>query len=147
MISFDDSNRIKPKHEPIVKVLVVEDDPIAMGMATLILEEKGCDVDAVSTGEAAVKYIDNTYHLILLDLGLPGMDGFDVAKIIRDTKGIDAPIIALTSSNSEENIELTRQLGLNGYIFKPFTHSKCHTLLNKFIFSRFDPIHFYLIVN
>jgi CheY-like chemotaxis protein len=145
MISLDNSNSIKFKLEPIVKVLVIEDDPIAMRMVTLILKEKGCMAEAVSTGEAAVKYIDKTYHLILLDLGLPGMDGFEVAKIIRGTKGIDAPIIALTSSRSEHNIELAQQLGLNGYIFKPLTLGKCHTLLDKFIFSHWDPTQFYLI--
>jgi len=145
---LDTTNTLLPlgfEDFPKIKILVVEDDPIAISMAKIVLVEKGCAVDVVSTGEAAIQCVDESYQLILLDLGLPGINGFEVANTIRNTIGLNIPIVILTTHRDEHNIELARQQGINGYMFKPLTFRKCHLLLVKFLFSKWDKNHFYLI--
>ncbi len=81
-----------------IKILVVEDDFFAVKVATMILEKKGCLVDCVSTGKEAMQREISDYNLVLLDLGLPDVDGFEVAKFIRKnySRAI-LPIVVLTA--------------------------------------------------
>ena len=85
--------QIKPK------ILVVEDVEIASRMAVVMLESYGCAVDTVETGSSALEIIEEKdYDLILMDLGLPDMDGLSVTETIRRMHhNPDIPIVALTA--------------------------------------------------
>ena len=119
-----------------IKILVIEDDFFAVKVATMILEKKGCLVDCVSTGKEAMQREMSDYNLILLDLGLPDVDGFEVAKFIRRRYGhTGLPIVILTAHEDDEKVELAKELGVNDFFLKPFTQEKADLLLTQFMFS------------
>ncbi len=119
-----------------IKILVVEDDFFAVKIATMVLEKKGCLVDCVSTGKEAMQREISDYKLVLLDLGLPDVNGFEVAKFIRKRYSRSVlPIVVLTAHEDNTKMELAKELGVNGFFLKPFTQEKGDLLLTQFIFS------------
>jgi two-component system aerobic respiration control sensor histidine kinase ArcB len=82
-----------------INILLIEDDRIARLAAKLILEEFPCRVDIAETGKQAIELAKNDYDLIILDIGLPDIDGFEVARIIRKqkTNNFDTKIVGLTA--------------------------------------------------
>jgi len=115
------------------KVLVVEDNFIASKMAQMVLESKGCLVDCVFTGKDAIAKLNDNYDLIILDLGLPDIPGFEVAKTIRNSHSpLDLTrIVLVTAFDGKENRELASQLEISHYITKPFTLEKCELILTE----------------
>lgn len=87
--------------------LLIEDNTIAQRIPTIILNDFGTNVDIACSGEEAINTINqaqHSYDLILLDIGLPDMSGFDVAKAIRDIANLkETPIIGLTAHLDIEN--------------------------------------------
>jgi two-component system, OmpR family, response regulator RegX3 len=106
--------------EPIVaraRLLLVEDeDAIAIPLVEG-LEREGFEVTSVRTGGAALKAAGNA-DLVLLDLGLPDVDGADVCRTLRRTS--DTPIIVLTARGDEFDRVLLLELGADDYVVKPF---------------------------
>jgi PAS domain S-box-containing protein len=101
------------------RILLVEDNLINRTVALHILNAAGCITDiAKDGGEAIQKFNDNNYDLILSDLSLPDMDGFAIAKYIRNTKS-SIPIIAVTAHSNEETKKEAFQSGMNDFICKP----------------------------
>jgi two-component system response regulator RegX3 len=102
-----------------MRVLIVEDDdaiatPLAKG-----LEREGLDVERVETGEAALGRAGGTpFDVVLLDLGLPDRDGFDVCRQLRARS--DVPIIVVTARSEEVDRVVGLELGADDYIVKPF---------------------------
>lgn len=102
-------------------ILIVEDEPnMRLGLKDN-LEFEGYEVDFAPDGEAGVaKIMDNQYDLVLLDVMMPKMSGFDVCKTIR-RKGITTPVILLTAKDQEIDKVLGLELGADDYITKPFS--------------------------
>ncbi len=101
------------------RVLVVDDEKNIAELISLYLEKEGYDTKRVYDGQEAVKeFINYQPHLILLDIMLPGMDGYDVCKEIRKTS--DIPIIMLTAKGETFDKVLGLELGADDYIVKPF---------------------------
>ncbi len=102
-------------------ILIVEDEPnMRLGLKDN-LEFEGYEVDFAADGEAGLaKIIDNTYDLVLLDVMMPKMSGFDVCKTIRK-KGITTPVILLTAKDQEIDKVLGLELGADDYVTKPFS--------------------------
>jgi two-component system, OmpR family, response regulator RegX3 len=102
-----------------MRVLIVEDDdaiatPLAKG-----LEREGLGVDRVETGSAALAITsDIRFDVVLLDLGLPDRDGFDVCRELRARS--DVPIIVVTARSEEVDRVVGLELGADDYIVKPF---------------------------
>ncbi|NCU32909.1 MAG: response regulator, partial [Candidatus Moranbacteria bacterium] len=102
------------------KVLLVEDNIINVKVATQLLQKWDIAVDVAMDGEKAVElHKEGQYHLVLMDLHLPGMDGFDTTKAIRKSD-TDIPIIALTAAAVEEEKQKAFSAGMNDFIVKPF---------------------------
>jgi len=121
--------------EHTFKILVIEDIPIASRLTRFILEKKGCLVDCVANGEEALTQCHHAYDLILLDLGLPGMDGFETARQLR--LHFQIPIIALTAKkNDRKTIALIKKYKMNGYVFKPLSDETCEILLNNLVLKK-----------
>lgn len=102
------------------KILIVEDEPaMQMGLRDN-LEFEGYTVETASEGDKGLKMIlNNEFDLILLDVMLPNMSGFDVCKAAR-SRQIDTPIILLTAKGEEIDKVLGLELGADDYITKPF---------------------------
>lgn len=105
----------------MTRILVVEDEPsMRMGLGDN-LEFEGYEVDTAGDGaEGLEKVRSNSYNLIILDVMMPRMSGFDVCKTARK-EGITTPIILLTAKGEEIDKVLGLELGADDYITKPFS--------------------------
>lgn len=101
------------------RVLVVEDDDTVRTLLRMLLEDEGLTVTEASSGTAAVERWDTTdFDLILLDLRLPGMSGFDVCRHVR--RNSEVPIIMVTAQQDSHDIVAGLELGADDYVTKPF---------------------------
>lgn len=106
----------EPRH-----VLVVEDEPQMRAMLTDNLEFEGYRVTAVATGDEALRAVGaTTYSLLLLDVMLPGMSGFDLCRSVRSS-GSHVPIVLLTARGDEQDRIRGLDLGADDYVTKPFS--------------------------
>jgi len=103
-----------------VKILVVDDEERIRRLLKMYLEREEYVIDEAETGDIALKKaLENEYDLILLDLMLPGKDGVEVCKEIREKKA--TPIIMLTAKGEEANRVQGFEAGTDDYIVKPFS--------------------------
>jgi DNA-binding response OmpR family regulator len=103
------------------KILIVEDEAHMLQGLKDNLEFEGYEVDTASQGETGQeKILSNKYDLILLDVMLPKVSGFDICKAARK-QGINTPIILLTAKGEELDKVLGLELGADDYITKPFS--------------------------
>ncbi|KAA8723464.1 MtrAB system response regulator MtrA [Corynebacterium spheniscorum] len=101
------------------KILVVDDDPAIAEMLTIVLEAEGFDPVAVMDGNDAVPTFEREQpDLILLDLMLPGMNGVDICRTIRQNSTV--PIVMLTAKTDTVDVVLGLESGADDYITKPF---------------------------
>lgn len=105
-------------------VLAVDDDPVSLLVQRLALEQMGCEVVSCPNGmEAQAMAAKQTFDLILMDLRMPGMDGIESTKKIRDTgRNTDTPIIALTASSDLEDRRRCLEVGMMDVLVKPFVY-------------------------
>ena len=103
------------------KILVIEDNEQNMYLVTFILERHGYQVLQALTGKAGISLAkENEVELILLDIQLPELDGYTIAKMIREEDGLESiPIIAVTSYAMSGDREKALESGCTGYIEKP----------------------------
>ena len=101
-------------------VLVVEDEPAIADLLRMYLSREGFQVLVETEGQEALTAVaDHRPSCILLDVGLPDMDGRDAVKIMRSS-GFRSPIIMLTGHDSEGDTVLGLEAGANDYVVKPF---------------------------
>ena len=102
-------------------LLVVDDDLMLRSMAVKALKHAGFQVSDAHNGEEALrKYSENTFDLVLLDVMMPGLDGYEVCARIRDLpQGARVPILMLTGLNDTDSIELAYRSGATDFITKP----------------------------
>ncbi|MCK4917353.1 MAG: response regulator transcription factor [Candidatus Omnitrophica bacterium] len=105
------------------KILVVEDDKNISKLVKYNLEKAGFDCVATLTGEAALEVLDReSFDLIILDIMLPEMDGFEMCRHIKqETKLSSIPIIMLTAKGEEVDKVVGFELGADDYVVKPFS--------------------------
>ena len=119
-------------------IMVVEDDPGIGELLTLRLENAGYRVTWVKDGAAAMDRIaDVRPKLMVLDLGLPIMDGFQVLERLRaQPLWRNLPIFVLTARHSEEDVKRAIRLGATGYMAKPFDAMALISRIDKRLGSR-----------
>nr|WP_163503041.1 response regulator [Halomonas socia] len=107
----------------MAKVLVVDDEPNIVLSLEFLMQQAGFDVVTAEDGESALKsVVDGAPDLILLDISLPGISGFDVLEQLRaDPAHAKLPIIMLTAHGREVEREKGLALGADDYITKPFS--------------------------
>lgn len=108
------------------RLLIVDDEPIHRAFATIVLESVGWAVDEATDGAAALRAIAQTrYAVILLDITMPGADGFAVARTIRRDRARDpaVPILAFTSLSGEAIARQVADAEMDGHIAKPISAS------------------------
>ena len=102
------------------RILVVDDEPELRGMLRKYLVNNGFDVDAVATGSEATTYLKATVpDLVILDVGLPDIDGFEVLRKMRAAS--DVPVIMLTARADEVDRVVGLSVGADDYVTKPFS--------------------------
>lgn len=103
-----------------LKVLVVEDMELNQLLMKTLLDDFKFECDIVSNGKLAVQRLtEKSYDIILMDLQMPEMNGFDATKYIRDTLKLTVPIMALTADITTVDLEKCKAVGMNDYIAKP----------------------------
>lgn len=124
------------------RVLLVEDNELNREIATEILEETGFTVESVPDGSDAVRKMEKVpekyYDIILMDIQMPIMNGYEAAKTIRAMKRTDAktiPIFAMSANALEEDREQTLASGMNEHVAKPFDVNEFMDILHKYIKS------------
>ena len=101
------------------RILIVEDDPALVRVLTLILGDEDYKVSAVDDGKEAIEHVINRLvDLVILDIMLPGMDGWEVCQRIREFS--DVPILVLTAKNEMTDRIHGLSLGVDDYLAKPF---------------------------
>ena len=105
------------------KILIVEDEKDIRNLLIFNLQKHHYEVDSIHDGEKALPLIrKNKYDLILLDIMLPGVNGFDLTRIIKNDNLISQiPIIMLTAKGEDEDIVKGLNIGADDYITKPFS--------------------------
>ena len=102
------------------KILIVEDEPAMLSGLKDNLEFEGYNVDTAIEGDSGLnKILNNHYSLVLLDVMLPNLSGFDICRKVRND-GIKTPIILLTAKGEEMDKVLGLEFGADDYITKPF---------------------------
>lgn len=102
----------------MTRVLLVEDDPAIAEPLTRALQREGYEVGAHVTGGSALKQVNDS-DMVILDLGLPDMDGLHVARTIR-AQGLTIPILILTARTGEVDMVVGLDAGADDYVTKPF---------------------------
>lgn len=125
-LSPEKDNSLKTEPLSVKKILLVEDNVLNEEIAKTILTDHDFIVDSAFNGSEAVSKvknnIQNDYDLILMDIRMPVMDGYEAARTIRslkDPKQADIPIIAMTANAFEEDRRAAFEAGMNGHISKP----------------------------
>ncbi|MEA1920329.1 MAG: response regulator [Campylobacterota bacterium] len=122
-------------------LLLVEDNKTNQEIVVGLLESSGIEIDIASDGKEAVdKYMMNkgTYELILMDIQMPVMDGYEATKNIR-AYDKDIPIIALTANAMKEDIKRTKDASMNDHLNKPIEVEKLYATLLKYISKKVRP--------
>jgi len=128
-----------------MKVLLVEDNELNLEIAEVILEEQGLVVTAVENGQLAVEAFEKnpagTYDAILMDIMMPVMDGITATKTIRSLNRADAktiPILAMTANAYDEDIQRTKEAGMNVHLSKPINPDILLKALGQFYTENMD---------
>lgn len=103
----------------MMRVLLVDDDVALCELLSEYLEGDGFEVVAVHDGPSALPLIDHSWDAIILDVMLPGMNGFDLLKIIR--KSSSSPVLMLTARGEDTDTVLGLELGADDYATKPIS--------------------------
>lgn len=115
-----------------ISVLVAEDNTINQLVVKHTLKKLGARVEIVSDGTEAVEKLRmNTYDLVLMDIQMPLMDGYEATRQIRNNIGSKVPVIAMTAFALKGEDEKCFACGMNGYIAKPFTLESLQNALLK----------------
>lgn len=123
MSSNADGDRGQPSVQPSLRILLAEDNAVTRLVATALLEKWGHRVVAVNDGREAVAAVQSQpFDVVLMDLQMPEMDGWEATSHIRRLEGDAAglAIIAVTAHSDDGDRQRCLDHGMNGYIGKPF---------------------------
>ncbi len=119
-----------------IKVLVVEDMELNQLLMKTLLDDFGFECEIAGNGKIAIEKLElKAYDIILMDLQMPEMNGFEATTYIRETMKLDIPIIALTADVTTVDVEKCKEVGMNDYISKPvderLLYSKLISVIHK----------------
>lgn len=116
-----------------MKILIIEDEKLLADSLKALLEKKGFDVECVYDGESGAEYAETgVYDLLILDVMMPKMDGFEVARSVR-TKRCGTPILMLTARSGLEDRIRGLNAGADYYLTKPFDSRELLACVNALL--------------
>jgi two-component system, OmpR family, phosphate regulon response regulator PhoB len=115
------------------RILVVEDEPVIRELVRSMLHDGPVEVETSSTGADGLRRVrEGGFHLVLLDVVLPGMDGLTVCRLLKaDPATAGVPLYMLTAKTRRADLEAALAAGANGYIHKPFRGSELMELVER----------------
>ncbi len=117
-----------------MKILLVEDEKLIRQFIVEYFQKQGEEVVEASDGYEGLSLLDDSFDLVLLDIMMPGIDGYEVCKQIRQKN--DIPILFISALSDDDNKLKGYDLGADDFISKPFTpsllYAKCNALLKRF---------------
>ena len=118
-------------------VLVVEDNPVNLELVSALLEEHACETLVATTGDAALHLLRQSRpNLILVDVQLPGMSGYEVTRRIKaDPALADIPVVALTAHAMAHEDVRAREAGCDAFLTKPIDTLAFKEILQQFLFN------------
>ncbi|MFT5660850.1 MAG: CheY-like chemotaxis protein/signal transduction histidine kinase [Sulfurimonas sp.] len=122
-------------------ILLVEDNFINQKVLLGILSKSGINIEVANHGQEALDMLkqDTKFHLVLMDINMPVMDGYTASQHIRNDQKFDTlPIVALTALTSPQEIESMFESGMNAYLAKPLKKEKLFSALSMFILDKKD---------
>jgi len=127
---------VAPGARPLV--LVVEDTDVSASLLCMHLRKLNCTSHRAENGEVAIEMLrsapaPNMYNLILMDLRMPVMDGFEATTMIKGSNACNIPVVALTGETSEEIRRRCDEIGFDDYKTKPLKRPQLQELLHKFV--------------
>jgi PAS domain S-box-containing protein len=118
------------------RILIAEDSPINQIVLTLQLEALGLHSHVVASGEEVLQAVESeSYALILMDCQMPGMDGYEAAREIRrqEVEGQHLPIIAVTASAIQEDLDRCYEVGMDAVLSKPYREEELRSVLARWL--------------
>jgi len=116
------------------KILIVDDEPIVIKLLSKLLGKRYVVIKAQNGQEAVTMAADQQPNLILMDLMMPKMDGYQSCHAIKtDPKTMMIPVVMLTAVNQALNVKLGEIMGADGYVTKPFNTKELLDTIGKFI--------------
>jgi len=117
-----------------VKVLVAEDELLNQLLVKTLMDKFGFDLDIAANGKIVLEKLKkNKYDIILMDLQMPEMNGFETTNFIRNTIKSAIPIIALTANVTTTDVEKCRDAGMNDYVSKPINDKLLYNAIVKYL--------------
>ena len=119
-----------------IRILLAEDNVLNRKLANFMLTKGGYQLDMVETGKEAVDRIaasPERYHLILMDIQMPEMDGREATRKIREMGFNDIPIVAMTAESMKGDYEKCIEAGMNDYIAKPIRRDLVFKTIKKWV--------------
>ncbi len=119
------------------ELLLVEDNEVNQKLIVAILNKVGVNLTVASHGKEAVAYFEKgrKFDLIILDLQMPVMDGYETAHYIRQDLGLDTPIIAMTATALKGDQEKCKEVGMNDFMLKPFEFNDLYKRLVSLLYN------------
>lgn len=119
----------------VLKILLVEDNVLIQEATSLMLIAKlDCEISVASSGEEALQTTaDNIYDLILMDIGLPGMNGIETTRELKAPASINCktPVVAVTAHTNKHIRQQCMEVGMEAFLPKPFRYAEMQMVLEK----------------
>ncbi len=126
-------------HGAPARILVVEDNQVNQKVVTAVLRKRGYSIDLANDGQEALTKLENggEFDLILMDVQMPGVDGLEATRLIRNNPRWNGlPIVAMTAHAMTGDKERCLAAGMNGYISKPVHPSHLLSTVDEYLFQR-----------
>jgi PAS domain S-box-containing protein len=126
-------------HDRKLRILLVEDGAINQRVATGLLESWGHDIKLAVNGKAAIDmFATDVFDMVLMDIQMPEMDGYEATAIIREQEdGSHTPIIAMTAAAMSDDRQRCLEAGMDDYVAKPIASDELYAIIEKYASSAF----------
>lgn len=115
------------------RILYIEDEPSFQALASIMLDRADFSIEVASSAEEGLEMaLETRYDLVLMDLCMPGMDGFEATRRLKATERYDSvPIVAVTGLTSPQDVKRAYAAGICDYIAKPFKRNQLLDVVYK----------------
>ncbi|HAD98087.1 MAG TPA: response regulator [Cryomorphaceae bacterium] len=118
------------------RILIVDDEPLIRDALAFKLTKEGYYVETAEDGEKAIEILDRErFDVIISDVMMPFISGFELLQILKE-RGTEAPVLMLTSLNSESAVNKALDLGADDFMTKPFSPKDLSTRIKKLLEKR-----------
>jgi CheY-like chemotaxis protein len=123
-----------------LQILVVDDEPDTLGLVKLTLQTAGYSVSTASGGREALRLVrEEPFDVVLLDIMMPDVSGFDVMRELNNDPTPPPPVIFLTAKSGQEDRDIGLSLGVTHYLLKPITRGKLLDAINQALGRSTEP--------